>query len=186
MPAGLEIERRYLLSSAPSDGELADLGARPHRIEQVCLRSGDGWVRRVRKVEAEGRTRHIATRKREIDGIVREEHEDELDLDAYDLRLAEADPARRTIHKVRHVSAFAGHVLGLDVFSDPADLILLEVELEDASEVPDLPPAILGRLIREAGLERAYMSHEIALQVPAGARNLPLDGEPPGAARSAT
>ena len=167
MPAGLEIERKYLLSSAPSVAELADLGAQPRQIEQVYLRSADGWVRRVRKVEAAGRTRYVATRKREIGGIVREEHEEELDAAAYGRCLAEADPARRAIRKVRHVFPFAGHVLELDVFAEPAGLVLLEVELEDASDVPALPPAILVRLVREVSLESAYMNHEIALRPPA-------------------
>jgi len=167
MPAGLEIERKYLLSSAPSDAELADLGAQPRRIEQVYLPSEDGWVRRVRKVEAAGRTRYVATRKREIAGIVRAEHEEELDAAAYGHCLAEADPARRAIRKVRHVFPFAGHVLELDVFAEPPGLVLLEVELEDASDVPALPPAILVRLVREVSLESAYMNHEIALRPPA-------------------
>jgi hypothetical protein len=38
MPTGMEIERKYLLASAPSGAELADLGARPRRIEQDYLR----------------------------------------------------------------------------------------------------------------------------------------------------
>jgi CYTH domain-containing protein len=167
MPAGLEIERKYLLSSAPSDAELAAFGAQPRRIEQVYLRSEDGWVRRVRKVEAAGRTRYVATRKREIAGIVREEHEEELDAAAYGRSVAEADPARRAIRKVRHVFPFAGHVLELDVFAEPPGLVLLEVELEDASDVPTLPTAILARLVREVSLESAYMNHEIALRPPA-------------------
>ena len=167
MPAGLEIERKYLLSSVPSDAELAEFGAQPRRIEQVYLRSEDGWVRRVRKVEAAGRTRYVATRKREIAGIVREEHEEELDAAAYGRYVAEADPARRAIRKVRHVFPFAGHVLELDVFAEPPGLVLLEVELEDASDVPTLPTAILARLVREVSLESAYMNHEIALRPPA-------------------
>lgn len=167
MPTGMEIERKYLLASAPSDAELATLGARPRRIEQVYLRSRDGWVRRVRKVEAAGRTRYVATRKREIAGIVREEHEEELDAAAYGRSVAEADPARRAIRKVRHVFPFAGHVLELDVFAEPPGLVLLEVELEDASDVPTLPTAILARLVREVSLESAYMNHEIALRPPA-------------------
>lgn len=167
MPAGLEIERKYLLSSAPSDAELAEFGAQPRRIEQVYLRSEDGWVRRVRKVETAGRTRYVATRKREIAGIVREEHEEALDAAAYGRSVAEADPARRAIRKVRHVFPFAGHVLELDVFAEPPGLVLLEVELEDASDVPTLPTAILARLVREVSLESAYMNHEIALRPPA-------------------
>ena len=163
MPAGLEIERKYLLSGAPSDAELADLGAQPHRIEQVYLRPEGDWVRRIRKVEAGGRTRYVATRKREVAGITREEHEEELDAAAYDrILLADADPARRAVRKVRHVFPFAGHVLELDVFVDPPGLVLLEVELEDASEVPPLPPVIQARLVREVSLEVAYLNHELA------------------------
>jgi CYTH domain-containing protein len=168
MPAGMEIERKFLLSNAPSDAELADLGARPRRIEQVYLRSRDGWVRRVRKVEDAAGTRYVATRKREIAGIVREELEEELDAAAYGRAVARADPARRAIRKVRHVFPFAGHVLELDVFFEPPGLVLLEVELEDASDVPELPPAILSRLVREVSLESAYMNHEIARRLPAG------------------
>lgn len=185
MPAGLEIERKYLLSGAPSDAELADLGAQPHRIEQVYLRSEGDWVRRIRKLEAGGRTRFVATRKRELAGITREEHELELDPSDYDrIALADADPARRVIRKVRHVFPFAGHVMELDVFVEPPGLVLLEVELEDASDVPLLPPVILARLVREVSLESAYMNHEIARRPPPPA-DAPLDGVRRGGARSA-
>ncbi len=162
MPAGQEIERKYLLSSAPSDAELAAVGAQAHRIEQIYLRSEDGWVRRVRKVETQDRTHYVATRKREIAGIVREEHEDELDAAAYDRLLAEADPARRAIRKVRHVFPFGGHVMELDVFEDPPGLVLLEVELEEAVDEPDLPPLLRARLVREVSLDTAYLNHELA------------------------
>ncbi len=185
MPAGLEIERKYLLSGAPSDAELANLGAQPHPIEQVYLRSEGDWVRRIRKVEADGRIRYVATRKREIAGITREEHEEELDAAAYDrIALADADPARRVIRKVRHVFPFAGHLLELDVFVEPPGLVLLEVELEDASEVPLLPPVVVARLVREVSLESAYMNHEIALRPPSPAE-LALDDGRRGGARSA-
>lgn len=184
MPAGLEIERKYLLSGAPSDAELADLGTQPHRIEQVYLRTEGDWVRRIRKVEAAGRTRYVATRKREIAGITREEHEEELDAATYDRILrADADPARQAIRKVRHVFPFAGHVLELDVFIQPPGLVLLEVELEDASDVPALPPVIQARLLQEVSLEGAYMNHTIALRPPSTAE-LALDDERRGGARS--
>jgi adenylate cyclase len=162
MPRGREIERKYLLASAPSDTELAELGARPHRIEQTYLSSEDGWVRRVRRVEAGGGIRYVATRKREIAGIVREELEEELDAAAYDRILAGADLERRAIRKVRHVFPFGGHVMELDVFEVPPGLVLLEVELEDASDVPALPPILLARLVREVSLEPAYLNHELA------------------------
>ena len=127
----------------------------------------------------------MATRKSVVAVISREEHEVELDSAAYDrILIADAAPARRAVRKVRHVFPFAGHVLELDVFVDPPGLVLLEVELEDASELPPLPPVILARLVREVSLESAYMNHEIALRPPPPAE-LALDDERRGGARSA-
>jgi CYTH domain-containing protein len=50
----------------------------------------------------------------------------------------------------------------LDVFEVPPGLVVLEVELEDPSEVPELPPILLARLVREVSLEVAYLNHELA------------------------
>ncbi len=161
--SGLEIERKYLLASAPSEAELAALGALPVRMEQVYLRAEDDWVRRVRRVDAGGNVRHVLTRKRDVSGIVRQELEAELTAEEYGRLLAEADPARRVIRKTRHLIAAGPWTLELDVFSDPPGLVLLEVELVDATEVPALPPAIAALVVREVSLEPAYANYNLAL-----------------------
>jgi CYTH domain-containing protein len=161
---GIEIERKYLLSGPPSEAELAALGARPTRLEQVYLRSSDGWVRRVRRVESHGHSRYILTRKRDREGIVRDEIEADLSPEEYGRYVADADPARRVIRKVRHVIRHGRWTLELDVFSEPPGLVLLEVELDDAEDVPDLPAQIAARIVREVSTEPAYANYRLALR----------------------
>jgi CYTH domain-containing protein len=162
--AGLEIERKYLLDGPPSDADLAALGAGAIRIEQVYLLSADAWVRRVRRIEVHGQSRHVLTRKRELSGIVREEIEADLSPEEYGRLIAEADPARRVIRKVRHVISYGRWTLEIDVFSEPPGLVLLEVELEDPDEVPELPPSIAALVVREVSTEAAYTNHYLALR----------------------
>jgi CYTH domain-containing protein len=161
---GLEIERKYLLARAPAGAELAALGARPVLIEQAYLRLEDDWVRRVRRSESGGTVRYVLTRKRELSGIVRQELETSLTAEEYGRLLADADPARRVIRKTRHVIPYGPWTLELDVFSEPPGLVLLEVELDDATDVPELPPVIGALVVREVSTESAYLNHNLALR----------------------
>ena len=163
---GLEIERKYLLAAAPAASDLAGLGAREVRIEQAYLRAEDDWVRRVRRTDHGGTVRHVFTRKRDVAGIVREELETDLTADDYGRLMADADPARRVIRKTRHVFTSGRWTFELDVFSEPPGLVLLEVELEDAADVPELPPGIAALVVREVSTEAAYLNHSLALGPP--------------------
>lgn len=176
MGGGLEIERKYLLDGPPSASVLAALGTRPTRIEQVYLRADGDWIRRARRLEVDGRVRYVLTRKRDVGGIVREEVEADLSVEAYGRLVAEADPDRRVIRKVRHRVSHGRWTLELDVFSEPPGLILLEVELERESDVPELPASIAARVVREVSLDPAYTNHAIALRPGAA------DGGPAGTA----
>jgi CYTH domain-containing protein len=168
---GLEIERRYLLDGCPSAADLAALGARPRRIEQVYLRRTDDWVRRVRRIDADGGPRFIATRKRDVagtvDGLAREEIEEDLSAADYERLLGEADPARRPIRKTRHVLGWGRWTIELDVFSRPAGLVMLEVELNDPADEPELPPVLARRVVRDVTSDPAYTNYGLALADPA-------------------
>jgi CYTH domain-containing protein len=170
---GFEIERKYLLSRAPSEADLVTLGARAVRIEQVYLLSSGPWVRRARRIEAHGQSRYVLTRKRDVQGIVREEMEVELSPEEFRQLVGEADPARRVIRKVRHVITHGRWTLELDVFSDPPGLVLLEVELDDEAEVPELPRVIASLVVREVSTEAAYTNHRLALRPGADGRPAP-------------
>ena len=172
---GLEIERKYLLAGAPAASDLAALGARDVRIEQAYLRAEDEWVRRVRRTDRGGTIRHVFTRKRDVAGIVREEFETDLTAVEYERLLADADPARRVIRKTRHVFTSGRWTLELDVFSDPVGLVLLEVELDDAADEPELPPVIASLVVREVSTEAAYTNHVLALRPPVEPTTPPVE-----------
>lgn len=161
--SGLEIERKYLLAGAPTEAVLGELGPRPIRIEQAYLRADDDWVRRVRRTEAQGTVRHVPTRKRDVAGIVRQEIESDLTSEEYGRLLGDADPTRRVIRKTRHLIPHGPWTLELDVFSEPSGLVLLEVELDYADQVPELPAAIAALVVREVSTEAAYANHHLAL-----------------------
>jgi CYTH domain-containing protein len=169
---GIEIERKYLLSGAPSEAELAALGARSARIEQVYLRGSDGWVRRARRIELQGVARYVLTRKRDREGIARDEIEREISLEEYGRLVTEADPDRRVIRKVRHTFRHQRWMLELDVFSEPPGLVMLEVELDDPADVPELPAVIEALVVREVSTDPAYTNHHLALRP--GAAGEPL------------
>ena len=52
----------------------------------------------------------------------------------------------------------------MDVFSEPPGLVLLEVELEDPDDVPDLPAALAERVVREVSTEDTYANYTLALR----------------------
>ncbi len=164
--SGLEIERKWLLAGPPSARDLQALGARPIRIEQVYLRSTpQAPVRRVRSSVLDGRTSWTYTEKAAVAGIVREERERAIDLAEFTRLLGEADADRRPIRKTRHVFAYAGNTLELDVFERPPGLVVLEIEF-DRADAPDprLPPQL--RVVREVSTDPAFLNVNLARREP--------------------
>ena len=160
--SGLEIERKWLLAETPSPAQLRSLGARAIRIEQVYLRpTPEAPVRRVRSSVLDGRTTWTYTEKSAVSGIVREERERAIDFAEYTRLLGEADAGRHPIRKTRHVFAYAGNTLELDVFEQPAGLVVLEIEFDrtDAPE-PGLPREL--RVVREVSTDPAYLNVNLA------------------------
>lgn len=161
---GLEIERKYLLERLPPPELLRALGAVPTRIEQVYLSRAAGagvGGRRIRRLYGPDGTGYRYTEKRHLHGIVREEREHEIDAATFRRLLAEADPARRPIHKTRHVFYHRGSRLELDVFEGRlAGLVILEVELDHEEERPAIPDE-LGPY-REVSEDPAYLNWNLA------------------------
>jgi adenylate cyclase len=164
----LEIERRYRLAGAPSVADLAAHGASPYRMEQVYLRTPartepadqPGGVR-VRRIEdRDGRVTYRLTRKRHLRDLVREEIEVTIDAAEYARRLRDADPERRPIRKTRHVVPHGSQQLEIDVFEDPAGLVLVEVELRSEDEAVELP-AWLGAH-RDVSADPRYANASLA------------------------
>lgn len=160
---GLEIERKWLLAAAPSPAALSRLGATSVTIEQVYLASGStGASRRIRWLrEAEGEA-FVLTEK-SGHGATRRERESAIDRAAYTSLLGEADPGRRPIRKVRHRIPHGSHTIELDVFTDPPDLVVMEVEVGTADEaIAPWPRSIASLVVREVTDERSYENAELA------------------------
>jgi CYTH domain-containing protein/predicted ATPase len=151
VPEPLEIERRFLLDSAPSAETLAALGATPIPIEQVYLASDDpGREVRIRRRGVPGAAVHFRTEKVRIDAVSRHETERIISPTEYRGLLSSADPSRAVIRKTRHCFPYKGAYLELDVFDAPAGLTIVEVELVEASDAVVLPE-VLGRAIEITG-----------------------------------
>jgi len=158
----LEIERKYRLAHPPSPDDLSVRGARSFRLEQVYLAEPPPG-RRIRRIEApDGAVSHRLTTKRHLRDLVREEVEIEIDAAEYQRLVAEADPGRHPIRKTRHVVAHGAQQLEIDVFEEPAGLVLVEVELASETESVELPEW-LGKA-RDVSTDPRYANANLALR----------------------
>jgi CYTH domain-containing protein len=125
-----EIERKFLVNGASwNDGSpgirIAQgyLSFDPDRCVRVRLAGDAAWL------TIKGRT----------EGITRAEFEYAIPVDDARNLLGMCLPS--VIDKTRHRIPFAGHLWEVDVFHGANDgLVIAEVELDDASAAPELPP----------------------------------------------
>jgi len=154
-PLAIEIERKFRLRAAPAPTMLAASHAVARRIEQVYLDGGRD-AERIRRIEtADGVVTFRLTRKRRIGAYSFEELEEVIDEAAWLAGLERADPDRRPIRKVRHVVPHGDQQLEIDVFDEPAGLVVVEVELRHEDEPVELP-AWLGEWDEVTGDERYF------------------------------
>lgn len=154
---GVEIERKYLLPGLPPARVLESATA--YEIDQTYLAAGDGSRRLRRRVGPDGE-RFWLTEKHARGGITRSEAERELTADEYGELLGEADPRSGTIVKTRHVIEHGTQLIEVDVFTAPAGLVLLEVELRSEDEPVELPAWAAGAI--DVSEDGAYTNAAIA------------------------
>jgi CYTH domain-containing protein/predicted ATPase len=161
IPEPLEIERKFLLSSIPSSEILGGLEAVPVEIEQTYLLSDDPAVeRRVRRRGPEGAAAYYYTEKVRLSALSRTERESLISPREYLDYLAQADPGRNPIRKIRHHFVYGSAYFELDIYAAPQPFCTVEVELACESEEVYLPPE-LGPA-REVTGEAAYGNSELA------------------------
>lgn len=156
----IEIERKFRLGAAPDAAVLRGHGAVPRHIEQIYL-AGDPPGRRVRRtVDEDGTVEHRLTRKERLRAFAFREEESVIDQMTFQALLAEADPGRRRIRKTRHVVPHGDQTLEIDVFEEPAGLVLVEVELRTDDEAVELP-GWLGAAVDVTG-DPTYLNANLA------------------------
>jgi CHAD domain-containing protein/CYTH domain-containing protein len=152
-PAGVEIERKYLLSAMPAVGAAEAL-----QIEQGYL-PGQRLVERLRRSRAADGAERLVRSMKLGTGIRRIEVEEECPPELF----AKLWPltAGRRIAKTRFKIRDGERTWEIDRFAD-RDLVLAEVELPSET-TPVAPPAWLaGAVVREVTGEKVYTNEALA------------------------
>lgn len=143
IPAPLEIERKYLLRCAPSfDNEyLKDM--EEILIEQIYIASPKPNEEiRIRKRGVNNSNIYYRTHKIKMRSGVRQEKEEKISAKEYLDLTSLKDPDTRIIRKSRYCFIYKNQYFELDIFKDPSNLCLLEIELTEENDKVEIPPFI--------------------------------------------
>ena len=152
----IEAERKFLVEIV---GKLPE--CREFEITQTYLKEKDGLEPRVRKRIENGQPVYFLTTKRFVSVNERVEIEREISQEEYEALLAEANPAKRPIHKRRQCFEWDGRHLELDTFlSPPRPHHLLEIEDVAADEEIAFPPFL--KVLREVTDDPEWYNANIA------------------------
>lgn len=153
-----EIERKYLLRGVPP----AVMSVAPSRIEQGWLPGVLLRERLRRTTRPDGTVRLTRTVKAGALGS-RIELEENTESALFDSLWPHTRAAR--IRKDRHAISAGGFVWEIDVFLD-RELVLAEVELTDAANVPAAPEWLAPWIVRDVTDEPDYTNSSMAACLP--------------------
>lgn len=154
--APIEAERKFLVEIVGALPECREL-----EIHQTYLKEKDGVEPRVRKREEKGLATYFLTTKRFVSVNERVEIEREITQSEYESLLAEANPAKRPIHKRRQCFEWDNRYLELDTFvNPPLPHHLLEIEHVSMSDVIVFPPFL--KVLKEVTDDPAWYNTNIA------------------------
>ena len=159
-PKPLGIERRFLIEYPDVEWLESLPNCRRVEISETYLISGPDEEVRIRQRGADGHYFYYETINKPVDGLNRGELERKLTQKEYLKRLADADPARRTIHKTRYCLVCEGQYFEIDLFPFWSDRALCEIGLSDERAVVKLPPEL--KVIREVTDDPAYRNAALA------------------------
>ena len=152
---GVEIERRFLLSSRP------DFPAPPLvlTMRQGYLPDDSEPGGRIREVtHVDGTAHYVHTIKRGH-GVAREETERPLDRAAFDALWPRTEGRR--IAKTRHVVHDGPRTWDIDQFVD-RDLVIAECELARADDACPIPTWLASYVVREITGDAAFSNYALA------------------------
>lgn len=163
MTIQIEFERKYLVKSYSFP---YDLKFSQSSIIQTYL--GSEGTERVRLRLTNGEYEYIHTIKQHLGPGKNLETEKVISAKEYQNLLANTDPNRYSINKIRYTFEFENQTLELDVFYDvnsntgKIKLILLEIELEDENTPAKLPDWI--NLVEEVTGLKEYSNGYLSLK----------------------
>ncbi len=152
-PAGVEIERKYLLQALPDPMPAADVVM----IDQGYL-PGRRLVERLRR-ETSATGESLTRTVKSGSGIARAELEEATTPEIFDAMWPLTQGRRVT--KRRHRVAEEALTWEIDEFTD-RDLVVAEVELVDPEQEPELPGWLAPFVVREVTGEPEYVNANLA------------------------
>lgn len=154
----IEEERKYIVEVT---GEIQN--AIKSDITQTYLVAEPHCEVRLRKRGWAGKYVYVHTTKKRISATEQLETERQINENLYESLLQQADPYRKTIHKLRRSFIWKGQYFELDSFIEPTnDLIILETKGVAKGEEVNFPPFL--RIIKDITGDTAYYNYNIALK----------------------
>lgn len=160
IPVPLEIERKFLLSEMPNFAERELAAAQKISIEQIYIASCSDEEVRIRQRTQDGFSSYYLTRKIPVDSGVRQEREEEIRAIEYMEMRKQQIPGSRIIRKNRYCFAYNNQYFELDVFIEPAQICLLEIELTERNVLVDIPKFL--KIAKEVTDDKRYSNYAIA------------------------
>ena len=123
----LEIERKFLIAFPNEVFSLENVEKRD--IVQTYLLTENGETDRVRKLECNGTTKYIRTRKHRITAVSCFEDETEITFEEYEKLLERKNENLSPITKTRYALPYKNHIVEIDIYPFSKDKAILEIEL---------------------------------------------------------
>ena len=163
-----EIERKYLITMPDIAVLKAQNGVEIVQIRQDYLSGTPGG--RLRAATTAQGTVYIHTVKQRLTDATRIEQERLISFAEYQTLLRDRDPALRTIEKTRYRIPFRGLVAEVDLFPFWQDRAVVEFELENETQQPQMPDWL--HVVREVTHDRRYTNLALAREVPMDALDI--------------
>lgn len=162
MSTPIEIERKFVIAMPEPEALSSRDGYTSSDIDQTYLVSEPHVTRRVRARSYGDRTVYTETKKVRIDKSSAYEDERTLTEAEYLSLLSEIVPGTVTLRKTRHTFTYKGRVFEVDVYPEWKRSCILEVELERADEVIEMPDFIdvIDEVTGDKRYSNAAMSRE--------------------------
>jgi len=161
VPVPLEIEKKFLVEFEPRMWP-AEIPLNAVEIEQIYLMNTNPDEEiRIRKRGQGGFYTYYRTVKRQVRPGVRVETELQIDAREYEHDLRFQKPGTRIIRKKRICFVWEGQYLEFDIFVNPSNLYILEIELTTDQDKVCIPPWM--QIVREVTNDSTYSNARLAV-----------------------
>ena len=157
LPQPIEEERKYVVEitgTLPDDCTVSE-------ITQTYLKGYPNAEERLRKRSWGKKIVYVHTTKNKLSDTEELVTERQLNQNLYEMMLPLADPARNTIHKIRHSFIWQGQYFEIDDFQDQlAGLTILETKGIAENEPVKFPPFL--KVISDVTGNKDYYNYNLA------------------------